>query len=58
MTLSGRISARREVAAFIDNYNHRRRHCSAEMMAPVAYEAVLAERAARASGGSSAEVAA
>jgi transposase InsO family protein len=50
--------ARREVAAFIDNYNHRRRHSSAEMMAPVAYEAVLAERAARASGGSSAEVAA
>jgi transposase InsO family protein len=49
--------ARREVAAFIDAYNHRRRHSSAEMMAPVAYEAVLAERAARASGRS-AEVAA
>jgi putative transposase len=40
--------ARREVAAFIDAYNHRRRHSSAEMMAPVAYEYVLAERAARA----------
>ena len=40
--------ARREVAAFIDCYNHRRRHSSAEMLPPVAYEAVLAERAAAA----------
>ena len=39
--------ARREVAAYIDAYNHRRRHSSAEMMAPVAYEQVLAERAAQ-----------
>lgn len=38
--------ARREVAGFIDRYNHRRRHSSAEMLAPVAYEAVLAARAA------------
>jgi transposase InsO family protein len=38
--------ARREVAAFIDSYNHRRRHSSCEMMAPAAYEQVLAERAA------------
>jgi transposase InsO family protein len=38
--------ARREVAAFIDRYNHRRRHSSAEMLPPVAYEAVLAARAA------------
>jgi transposase InsO family protein len=38
--------ARREVAAFIDNYNHRRRHSSCEMMPPVAYEQVLTERAA------------
>jgi len=38
--------ARREVAAFIDNYNHRRRHSSCEMMPPVAYEQVLDERAA------------
>ena len=38
--------ARREVAAFIDRYNHRRRHSSAEMLPPVAYEAVLADRAA------------
>ena len=37
--------ARREVAAFIDNYNHRRRHSSCEMMPPVAYEQVLDERA-------------
>jgi transposase InsO family protein len=37
--------ARREVATFIDSYNHRRRHSSAEMMAPVAYEQVLVERA-------------
>jgi transposase InsO family protein len=40
--------ARREVAAFIDNYNHRRRHSSCEMMPPVAYEQVLDERAERA----------
>ena len=38
--------ARREVATFIDRYNHRRRHSSAEMMPPVAYETVLAARAA------------
>jgi putative transposase len=40
--------ARREVAAFIDRYNHRRRHSSAEMLPPVAYEQVLADRAAEA----------
>jgi putative transposase len=38
--------ARREVARFIDAYNHRRRHSSCEMLPPVAYEAVLAQRAA------------
>lgn len=38
--------ARREIATFIDNYNHRRRHSSCEMLSPVAYEAVLAARAA------------
>ncbi|HKZ29989.1 MAG TPA: IS3 family transposase [Acidimicrobiia bacterium] len=38
--------ARREVAAFIDNYNHRRRHSSCEMMPPVVYEQVLEQRAA------------
>ena len=37
--------ARREVARFIDAYNHRRRHSSCEMLPPVAYEALLAERA-------------
>jgi putative transposase len=37
--------ARREVARFIDVYNHRRRHSSCEMLPPVAYEAVLATRA-------------
>lgn len=40
--------ARREVARFIDNYNHRRRHSSCEMLPPVAYEALLARRAAEA----------
>ena len=38
--------ARRAVAGFIDTYNHQRRHSSAEMLAPVAFEAVLAQRAA------------
>jgi transposase InsO family protein len=40
--------ARRAVARFVDAYNHRRRHSSCEMLAPVAYEALLAERAAEA----------
>ena len=38
--------ARREVARFIDAYNHRRRHSSCEMLPPVAYEALLAARVA------------
>ena len=38
--------ARREVAAFIDRYNHRRRHSTCEMLPPVAYEQVLADRTA------------
>jgi transposase InsO family protein len=38
--------ARRAVAGFIDVYNHRRRHSSCEMLSPVAYEAILAARAA------------
>lgn len=38
--------ARREVAAFIDRYNNRRRHSSCEMMTPVAYEQTLADRPA------------
>jgi putative transposase len=40
--------ARREVARFADAYNHRRRHSSCEMLPPVAYEQLLAERAAEA----------
>jgi len=38
--------ARRAVAGFIDTYNHQRRHSSAGMLPPVAFEAVLAQRAA------------
>jgi transposase InsO family protein len=41
-----KANARRAVARFIDAYNHRRRHSSCEMMPPVAYEQLLAERAA------------
>jgi transposase InsO family protein len=40
--------ARREIARFIDAYNHQRRHSSCEMLPPVAYEQLLADRAARA----------
>jgi transposase InsO family protein len=42
-----KADARRAVARFIDAYNHRRRHSSCEMMPPVAYEQLLAERSAR-----------
>ena len=38
--------ARRAVARFIDAYNTRRRHSSCEMLPPVAYERLLADRAA------------
>jgi len=37
--------ARRDVARFVDAYNNQRRHSSCEMLPPVAYEQVLAERA-------------
>ena len=40
--------ARREVARFIDAYNHRRRHSSCDMLSPVAYEQLLARRAVEA----------
>lgn len=40
-----KAQARREVAAFIDRYNHRRRHSSCEMKPPVVYEQILADRA-------------
>ena len=46
--------ARREVARFIDAYNHRRRHSSCEMLPPVAYEQVLADRAAETATGAEA----
>ncbi len=46
---STKDQARREIAAFMDAYNHTRRHSSCEMMAPVAYEQVLANRARPAS---------
>jgi transposase InsO family protein len=36
--------ARRDVAAFIDACNHQRRHSTCEMLPPVAYEQMLAER--------------
>lgn len=36
--------ARREVARFIDAYNHTRRHSSCEMLPPVIYERVLVDR--------------
>ncbi len=38
--------ARRAVARFIDAYNTRRRHSSCEMLPPVTYEKLLADRAA------------
>ena len=45
-TFDTKDQARRAIARFIDAYNHRRRHSSCEMLPPVAYEALLAERAA------------
>jgi len=42
--LATKDQARREVAGFIDAYNHRRRHSSCEMLPPVAYEQILAQR--------------
>jgi putative transposase len=47
-TFDTKDQARREVARFIDAYNHQRRHSSCEMLPPVDYEQVLAERAAEA----------
>jgi putative transposase len=40
--------ARREVARFIDAYNHQRRHSSCDMLSPVAYEQLRAQRATEA----------
>jgi len=47
-TFATKDQARREVARFIDAYNHHRRHSSCEMLPPVAYEQLLTERAAEA----------
>jgi transposase InsO family protein len=44
-----KAQARREVAEFIDAYNHQRRHSSCEMKPPVVYEQVLADRARQSS---------
>jgi len=40
-----KAQARSEVAAFIDRYNHQRRHSSCEMKPPVVYEQILADKA-------------
>lgn len=40
-----KAQARREVARFIEAYNHTRRHSSCEMKPPVIYEQLLADRA-------------
>ena len=40
--------ARREIPRFVDAYNHRRRRSSCEMLPPVGYEQLLANRAAQA----------
>ena len=45
-TFETKDQARRAVAGFIDVYNTRRRHSSGQMLTPIAYEALLAERAA------------
>lgn len=45
-TFETKDQARRAIAAFIDAYNTRRRHSSCEMLPPVVYEQLLAERAA------------
>ena len=41
--LATKDQARREVAGFIEAYNHTRRHSSCEMKPPVVYEQLLAE---------------
>lgn len=37
-----RVQARRRVAAWIEDYNHDRRHSSLGMRSPVAYEHAMA----------------
>jgi Integrase core domain len=41
-----KTEARRAVAGHIDRYNRTHRHSRCEMKSPMAYEAILAERAA------------
>jgi transposase InsO family protein len=50
-TFATKDQARREVARFIDTYNHQRRHSSCEMLPPAAYEQLLAQRAAERARG-------
>ncbi len=45
-----KAEARRAVAAYIDRYNRLRRHSSCVMKSPIAYEAILVERAANRPG--------
>jgi transposase InsO family protein len=40
-----KAEARKAVARFIDTYNTTRRHSCCEMLSPIAYEALMAERA-------------
>jgi putative transposase len=42
-----KAEARRAVARYIDVYNTTRRHSSCQMLSPVTYEALLAQRAAK-----------
>jgi putative transposase len=49
-----KADARKAVARFIDNYNATRRHSGCEMLSPIAYEALLAERARDADGAADA----
>jgi putative transposase len=41
-----RAQARARVAAWIEDYNHNRRHSACQMMSPVAYERMLAAKEA------------
>ncbi len=50
-TFSTKGQARREVARFIEAYNHTRRHSSCEMKPPVVYEQLLTERNRRSDTG-------
>jgi transposase InsO family protein len=45
-----KADARKAVARFIDSYNTTRRHSRCEMLSPIAYEALLTEKAQAAQG--------